>query len=169
MNMELKEALNKLKNNKEFKQWKKNNANTFFSYAFKILKEERFNGWQLGFYNKSNDKITTFSVNEVKIEINQEEDVFKKPDMAVKEINTEKLKLPLKKILEKIEVFKKKNYPKETGEKIIVILQNLDSFGNIWNITYITKTFNTLNMKVDAENGKILQHKLSSIFAFKKE
>ena len=167
--MELKESLNKLKNNNDFKQWGKNNKNTFFSYAFKILKEENFDGWQIGFYNKNNNKITTFSVIKDEIQINQEDDVFKKPDISVNKINTEKLKLPFKKILQRAEAFKEKKYPKEVEEKIIVILQNLEPFGDVWNITYITKSFSTLNIKVNAENGKILQHKLSSIFAFGKE
>jgi len=100
--------------------------------------------------------------------VNKEE-VFKKPDMKVNEINTAKLKLPFDKIINKAESFKKKKYPKEIDDKIIAILQNLEPFGDIWNLTYITKTFNTLNIKVDAENGRILQHKLSSIFDFRKE
>ena len=167
--MELKSILNRLKKSKDFRMWEKNNVNAFFSYAFKILKEENFAGWRIGFYNKDNSKITTFSVNKDEIQINQEDDVFKKPDMSVNKINMEKLKLPFEKILHKAEAFKGKNYPKELEEKIIVILQNLDNLGDIWNITYITKAFNTLNIKVNAENGKILQHKLSSIFAFRKE
>jgi len=103
------------------------------------------------------------------IKAHVEEEVFKKPSMSVNEINLDKIKLPLKEILEKVETFRKKTYPKELQEKIIVILQNLDDFGDIWNITYITKAFNTLNIKISAENGKVLQHKLSSIFDFKKE
>ena len=166
--MDLKTTLDKLKKSKEFEQWKKENRNTFFSYAFKILKEASFDGWQIGLYNKGNDKMTTFSVTDNQIVINQEEEVFKKPDTKVNKISIEKLKLPLEKILERAEAFKGKKYPKEIEEKTIIILQNLDNFGNIWNITYITKALNTLNIKVDAENGKILQHKLSSIFAFKK-
>ncbi|MBI2652931.1 hypothetical protein HYX00_05695, partial [Candidatus Woesearchaeota archaeon] len=47
--------------------------------------------------------------------------------------------------------------------------QNMAALGNIWNITYITEAFNTLNMKIDASNGKVLEHNLSSIFSFKKE
>ena len=166
--MDLKEVLNQLKGNKDFEQWKKSNTNTFFSYAFKILKEENFDGWKIGFYNKDNNKVTTFSVNKDKVEIDQDEDIFKKPSMSVNKINLEKLKLPFEKILKKAKAFKGKNYPKEIEEKIIVILQNLDPFGDICNITYITKTFNTLNIKINTENGKISQHKLNSIFAFKK-
>ena len=167
--MELKTTLNKLKNNDIFIKFKKNNKNAYFSYAFKIIGDKDFDGWQFGFYTKDNDKVTTFTVNEEKIEINKEEEVFKKPSMSVNEINLDKIKLSLEEISEKVETFRKKTYPKELQEKIIVILQNLDDFGDIWNMTYITKAFNTLNIKISAENGKILQHKLSSIFDFKKE
>jgi len=167
--MEFKTSLNKLKNNEIFNNFKKKYQNAYFSYAFRTLGKKDFDGWQFGFYNKDNDKITTFSVSKNSIEGNQEEDVFKKPSMSVNEINLEKIKFSLKEILEKVEAFRKKTYPKELQEKIIVILQNLDDFGNIWNITYITKAFNTLNIKSSAENGKILQHKLTSIFDFKKE
>ena len=35
--MELKSILNRLKKSKDFRMWEKNNVNTFFSYAFKII------------------------------------------------------------------------------------------------------------------------------------
>ena len=53
--------------------------------------------------------------------------------------------------------------------KTIAILQNIKPHGNIWNLTYITQAFNTLNMKIDASTGKILDHNHSSIFSFRKE
>ena len=74
--MEFKAKLGRLERSNEFKQWKQNNDNTFFSYAFKILDQENIDGWQFGFYNRANDKVTTFVINKNKIEINQEEDVF---------------------------------------------------------------------------------------------
>jgi len=53
--------------------------------------------------------------------------------------------------------------------KIIAILQNLENLGNVWNLTFVIAAFNTLNMKINAENGKIVEHKLSSILSFKKD
>ena len=48
-------------------------------------------------------------------------------------------------------------------KKKIAKLQNLEEFGNIWNITYITLAFNTLNIKINPENGEILNHNLESL------
>lgn len=36
----------------------------------------------------------------------------------------------------------------------------------VWNITYITASFNVLNVKVDAETGKVLSHRLSGVMDF---
>ena len=55
------------------------------------------------------------------------------------------------------------------ARKTIVILQNLSEFGNIWNITYVTHSFKTLNMKINAENGKILHHDIVSLMDFVKK
>lgn len=167
--MDVLKIIDKLKKSKKFDHWKKNKKNIFFSYAFKILNDDNFLGWQIGYYNKDNDKMTTFSIIDDNIDIEKEEEIFKKPDMSVIKIDMEKIKIPFEKILEKVKEFKKKKYPNEIEEKIIVVLQNLEKFGNIWNLTYLTKAFNTLNVKVNPENGEILHHKLSSIFAFKKE
>jgi hypothetical protein len=167
--MQLIDTLNKLKSDEIFNEFKKNNKYAYFSYGFKIMGEKDLDGWQLGFYTKDNDKVTTFTVSRDKIEVNPEEEVFKKPSMKVNEINLEKIKLPLEQIMDKANEFKKKNYPNEIDQKIIVIVQNLEGFGDIWNITFITKAFNTLNIKISTEDGKILKHNLSSVFDFKKE
>ncbi len=166
--MDIKEILGKLEQNKNFKQWKNKNPNSYFSYAFNLLHEESGDGLQIGFYNKDDDKVTTFSIEDDKVEVREEEEIFKKPDMSVNKIDVDKIKLPIKVILENADSFRKKNYPNELEEKVITILQNLDGLGDIWNLTYITKSFNTLNLKIGAENGQVLKHKLTSIFDFKK-
>lgn len=164
--MKLKEALDKIKKDSKFKEWEKNNKKAYFSYAFCTIGGDKNNGWQLGYYNKEKDRMTTFTINN-EVAISPEEEVFKKQDMKVKKIGLAKVKLDLDIILEKIKRFQKDKYSNEMPVKKIIILQNLEKLGNIWNITYVTKSFKTLNMKVNAENGEILQHKLSSIFSFK--
>ena len=167
--MELKLALKKLKQSNEFENWNKKNPDVFFSYALKMLEDDKEQPWQLGFYHKSTDKIVTFIVDENAIEMQKEEDVFKKPDTKVKQIDIEKVKIPFDKILEKTEQFQKKNYPKELINKTIAILQNLEEYGTIWNITYLTNSFKTLNIKVNAENGKIVCHNIDSLMRFVKK
>ena len=165
--MELKLALKKLEQSKYFKDWHKKNKNTYLSHAFNIP-QEMPDEWQLGFYSNEKDRITTFVVNGSAISIRPEEEVFKKEEAKVNEINIEKVKLTLETVLSKASEFQSKSYPKDKSVKTIAILQNIASYGNIWNITYVTESFNTLNMKIDASNGKVLEHNLSSVFSFRK-
>ena len=67
---------------------------------------------------------------------------------------------------------------KEDAGSIIAILQPLSSseiFGeqstkqgikHVWNITYITKAYKVLNVKVDAGTGKVLVHSSSGVMDF---
>jgi len=164
--MKLKSALKKLKENSKFKEWFNKNKKTYFSYAFTMIENNKQQEWQIGYYDKDKDKIITFIVREKNITIKPEEDIFKKSDMKVNGIEVDKLKLNLEHILDKAEKFQKEKYPKESILKKIIILQNLENFGNIWNITFFTQSFNTLNIKIKTDNGKIVEHKLTPLFGF---
>ncbi|MEK6983890.1 MAG: hypothetical protein AABX33_04920 [Nanoarchaeota archaeon] len=166
--MDMKPALKKLEKSTAFKNWRQENKDTCFSYAFKIP-QEMPNEWQFGFYSRKKDKITTFILKNASIDIKPEDDVFKKEEIEVQEIQLGKVKITFEGAIGKANEFQQKNYPKDKSIKTIVILQNISEFGNIWNITYVTEAFNTLNMKVDASNGKVLGHSLSSVFSFRKE
>ena len=167
--MDLKPALKNLEESKEFKMWRKKNKKTYISYAFKIPQEMGSNDWQFGFYNSKKDKITTFVITGDSIKIRPEEEIFKKEDMKVKKIQLDKVNLTFDNAIGKADEFQQKKFSKDKSIKTIVILQNSQEFGDIWNITYITEAFNTLNMKIDASNGKMLEHNLSSILSFRKE
>ena len=167
--MELKPALKKLEESHEFKKWHQKNKNTYFSYAFKILQEMDPDEWQIGFYNKKKDRITSFVIGSSSIKVRAEEEVFKKEDTKVNEIKLGNVKLTFEDAIAKADKFQTEKFPKDKSVKTIAILQNIKELDNIWNITYLTEAFNTLNMKVDASTGKVLEHKLSSIFSFRKE
>jgi len=167
--MDLKPTLKKLENSSNFKKWRQKNKNTYFSYAFRIPQEMESDDWQLGFYDKKKDRVTTFAISGNDIDIKPEEEIFKKEDMKVNEIEIDKVKIKLDDVMAKANEFQENNFPNDKSVKTIVILQNMPKLGNIWNITYVTEAFNTLNMKIDASNGKVLEHNLSSVFSFKKE
>ncbi len=167
--MDLKSALKKLEGSKDFKKWKQKNKNNFFSYAFKILQEMNPNDWQLGFYDKKKDKITTFVIDGETINMRPAEEVFKKEDTKVNEIEIDKIKVTFDNALAKADEFQAKNFPNDKSIKTIAILQNISSLGNIWNITYVTGAFNTLNMKINASTGEIVEHNFASILSFRKE
>jgi len=167
--MDLKPALKKLEESSDFKKWRQKNKNTYLSYAFKIPQEMGANDWQIGFYNRKKDKITTFVLVGDNIKIRSEEEIFKKEEMKVNEIQLDKVKLTFDNAIGKADEFQQKKFPKDKSIKTIAILQNISSIGNVWNVTYVTEAFNTLNMKIDASNGNVLEHNLSSVFSFRKE
>lgn len=165
--MELKEALKKVEKTKEFKDWKKTNPESYFSFAF-IMLEQNETPWQVGYCTKSTERVTTFILSEP-VEVKADEEVFKEPEEKILEINTEKLILPFKKIIENADSFIKKEYPREMLTKKIVILQNIKDIGTIWNITSISASFNTINLKIDPKDGSVINHKLESIMGMIKK
>ena len=166
--MELEQVLGKLEKDHNFNKWKKSKSGSYFSYAFRMLMESEENEWQIGYYDKASDKITTFVVGG-SVEMKPEEEVFKKESMEVLPVDRKKVKMKLNDIVDAAKNFQHKKYPHDMPVKIIAILQNLENLGNVWNLTFVTAAFNTLNMKINAENGKIVEHKLSSILSFKKD
>ena len=166
--MDLKLAMKNLEGSRDFKVWRRKNKSNFFSYAFKIP-QEMPGEWQIGFYEEKKDRITTFVVRDNSISIRPEEEVFKKEETKINKIDIGKVKLAFDSALQKADEFQSNNFPNNRSIKTIAILQNLPALGNIWNITYITETFNTLNMKIDASDGKIAEHNFASILSFRQK
>jgi len=160
-----KECLGILKNSKEFKNWKTKNKKAFLSYGFVIIPDQ--NCWKAGFYHPEKDLITSFIIDD-KITIEHEEEVFKPEKMHVNKLNLKEIKTNYKNALKTAENLQKQKYKNENPKKIILILQNLEKHGTIWNITYITETISTLNIKIDAKTGKTKEHKLVRLFEFRK-
>ena len=99
--MDLKPAIQKLEKSPEFREWHKNHKSTYFSYAFKIPQEMGENDWQLGFYDKKKDKITTFMIAGDNIKIRPEEEIFKREETKVSGVNLEKVKIVSETIIAK--------------------------------------------------------------------
>ena len=145
-----KESLKKLEKDLIFKEEK-----GILSHAF-IMPPS--NEWQLGFYNKKIDKVTTYFIKE-HIEKSPPAEVMK--ENPVNKINVSKVKITLEDALKITEA----EIDSEINKKI-VILQNLD-IGQVWNITFLTKDFKVLNFKVDSGSQKIIKKSSNSIFDFK--
>ncbi|GAI03362.1 unnamed protein product, partial [marine sediment metagenome] len=116
--MNFKTALKKLKESSEFKKWISKNKKSYLTYAFTMIENSEKSEWQIGYYDKKSDKVTVFTINN-NIEINPEQDVFKKPGTAVKKINLKDVKFSLDNILKKTQNIKEKKYSKEVVTKTI--------------------------------------------------
>jgi len=167
--MELKQALEKLTGSKEFKDLNIKNNDIYFSYGFIMLENSKIGPWHIGYYHVSTDKMITFIVDKKEIKKEKEEEIFKKPGVEVKEVDIGKMKISYDKILKIAREFQKRKYPNEIVGKTLAIIQNLERYGNIWNITHITHSFNTLNMKINVENGTVISHNLESVMSFVKK
>lgn len=152
--------MKKLGKSKTFQEWQENNKKCYLSHVFIMLGDKE--DLQVGYYNKEKDKITSFIIDE-KIEVSQESDVFKKDRKIVEKLDINKVKIDFEDALQIANKFQRENYSKEIPIKKIIVLQNLE-IGQVWNITYISNSFNTLNIKIDSETGKIKSHELVSLF-----
>lgn len=162
----LKKKLDKLENSEIFKSWKAENEKSHLAHVFVLLDEANKGEWQIGYYNNNTAKITTFVVGEEIIQ-NPAEDVFKEQKTIVKKIDLEKVKTSLKEAVTIADNLQQEKYKPHRPVKKIIILQNLE-VGQVWNITYITDSMQTLNIKVDSETGGVKSDKLVSLIEFKK-
>jgi hypothetical protein len=162
--MKIREVVEKLENSKEFKDWKKKNKTHYLVHLFNMYDNQVEGVWQVGYSNRDS-KVTTFIIGE-KISIIPDEEVFQEKKKQIKELNLDKIKIDLDEALDKAEEFQKKNYDGNTPLKILVVVQNIAD-NLLYNITYITRAFNTLNMKIDAFNNNMINHEITPMLQFK--
>lgn len=152
MIQKLKHQLEKLQKYKGFK------ADSYLCSAFIMadFKDLNSQNWQLDFYDTKKDKITSYITEpEVKI-VNDETEAFKEEETKIEELKINNNLLEFKKILEisKNEL----NQLKETPNKTIVVLQTFNK-KTTWNLSFVTNSFNLINLKIDAISGEILDNK----------
>lgn len=163
--MEYTEALEKLKISDTFKEWKKSNAKSYLTHAFTMVDPGVKEEWQIGYYNPDEDSITTFAIADT-ITKNPESEAFKE-EKKISGLDTEKVSVTFRQAMDSAEKIQKEKYSAHTAFKKIVILQNLD-VGQVWNITYVTNTFKTLNIKIDAATGALVKDELVDLFRIEK-
>jgi len=153
------DALERLKKSAEFKKLK---GHEILIHGFIMVSDEKQSEWQIGYYNKENDKISTFIVGE-KITKNPEAEMLKQE--KVNPLVLENITVDHLTALERAQACQRENYGSHEPLKIIVLIQNIAA-GQVWNITYLTKTFKTINFKIDAKSGKLLNHEMVELFKF---
>ncbi|MBW3003519.1 hypothetical protein KY328_03885 [Candidatus Woesearchaeota archaeon] len=159
-------ALKKLKESKAFKDWRKDNKELFLTTGFIVIEKGKDLPWMIGYYDAKTDKMSSFLVDDKECVFEKVDSVFKKPDEKIYELDLEKVKLDLEEILDIIEKYRKEKYSHEHVIKTILVLQNLEKFGNVWNITLVTQAFNAINMKINAVDGKLLDDNWSSLISY---
>ncbi len=157
--MEIKELVEKLESSDEFRSWRKDNEGFYLVHLFYMSNQPA----QIGYYDKESDRITTFEVNGG-VSINPTSEVFKE-SKSVPRLELSNVKTDRHEALETVKELIKQHYPKEILDKEMILLQEISN-RTVYNVTYFTKAFNTLNIKVDAGTGKVISHDLNSLVSF---
>ena len=152
--MLIKEILERVESSKEFKTWKK--TDYYLAYMFASNREN----WQVGYYNKNNENMTSFQVSEVISKL-PESEVFKEKKI-VRKLELEKVKVDFEEAVNKCTEEHKRLHQMGLISKQIIILQHLKQ-GQVWNITFLTTTMNTTNIKLDSSTGKIISKETFSL------
>lgn len=162
---DIKNFLSKVEDSELYIEWKKKHLNSYLSSCFSMGNDIKELKWQIDFYEADNKKITSFVFDENQNIKSKEEEIFKQPQDIVKELDLKKVKIDLDKAILKIDKWRKRKFPGEMPSQRIFVLQNLNTI--IWNITFINTSFNVLNVKIDATNGKLIDNSLTSVMGFK--
>jgi len=167
--MKVFEMLTKLRESPKFKQWQGKNKEATLVHVFVSLEKGVLPAYDIGFFDAKKNHMTSFVLDEAAkdIQMNESDEVLCEEGKCILPLDESTVKIDLLDAERISQDLQKEKYKTHLPIKAILILQNLE-IGQVWNVTYITKTFQTLNMKIDSSTGKIIEEKLHSIFSFDK-
>ncbi len=162
--MDLHATLARLTRHPLFKEWHAKNADYFLAHAFVLLDEPNKDVWQIGFYNKQNERMVTFIVEQEAIQHTEEQEVLKGA-AEIQELKPEDVKFSVDDALQTAQTCMKEHYKGEMPSKQFFIIQHAEGHA-LFNITFVTHSFKTINIKIDSMTGKILKHNIQSLAEF---
>lgn len=159
--MFVKDQFKSLQNSPQYKAWQKkpDSSQAYLAHIFYLTN----NPLEIGFYHPDTNTVTSFEMETFEEKSHQE--VFSK-DPSIPKLDLDSVTVDLQEARALARDVQKKEYPHDAIEKEIAILQCLGNQA-LYNITFITKTFKTLNIRIDAQNKKILHTHLRSVMDFK--
>ncbi len=153
------EMLAKIEKSEKYVSWKKKHPKGYLSHFFCPISAdcELKSDWEVGFYDADSEKMTVFACGEKITVKKKEDDVFKKPEQKVEELEIVSVKIPFDKAVDVFAGHVEELFPKAGRGDGFVILQNLEG-KSLWNFTFITKDLKFINIKINAENGEVDSH-----------
>jgi len=149
--MQPKEIIEELGKSPEFKSWREEHKNFHLAHFFKDCSKEEI---EVGYTN--NDILAIFTLSSRGIRFSEEDEILKEDNLKINMLDIAKVKLDFEQAIEIARKINKEKYNNIQSIKEIVILQNIEA-GQVYNITFITNSFETINIKIDAETGKVLK------------
>lgn len=149
-------SMSKLLDAKVYKDWRKDHADSFLAHGVYFEGPEA--PWQIGFYNPKQDTLTVFEVGET-IDCKPDEEVFHS-DNEIEMLDAASIKLNLVQATEIAQQCLVKH--KDIATKRIYVLQMFQGIP-VYNITFLTQTYKTFNLKIDAGTGEVKEEHLHNL------
>lgn len=160
--MKFSEAYNSLQKDPVFLDWQIDNPEHYMAHGFIMLGGQVVPEWQIGYYNKREDRIIVFTIGDA-VTMNPPSEVFKK-DSGVRELVLDGV-YDSEEALAAAEKVRKEKYKGHEPIKTIMLLQHLKQ-GQVWNITFVTQTFSVCNIKLEAETLTVLSDSCDSLLGW---
>lgn len=162
--MEFESIIQKIESMKEFQEWKGKHKHYYLAHAFVMLDEPNKGIWQIGYYDKESNKVATVILEGDKVSFVPDQEILQ-ATQHITELKPADVKLTVDKAIEAAKACIKENYPKEMPVKSFFIIQHLDE-GTVFNVTFLTQSFKTINIKISTSDGKIFKHSLQALANF---
>lgn len=164
------ELISNLVSTKEFQEWKQQNPGIFLSSVFMLFDEANKDLYQIGYFNPHQNAIATFIVRVentaiTSVEIAQTSDIVESKH-KIREIDLDKVGYSPQEVLAIADDFRKNSYPHLQAIKSFCILQKLTD--QIFNFTFLTSSFQTLNIRISSDEGRICESSLKSLISILK-
>ncbi|MFW6231272.1 MAG: hypothetical protein ACOC32_04605 [Nanoarchaeota archaeon] len=150
----------------QYNTWRKEHPDPFLAHVFLMYDGDKLMDQQVGYFNPNTSKMTSFLVSGEKITLVPEADVFQKPGSGLLPLDIGSVTASFDSVREKAEELLHETY-ETTASKKIFILQHLQE-GQVWNITFLTATFTTINIRIEANTGDILKNEEINLIDFGK-
>ncbi|MEK6874397.1 MAG: hypothetical protein AABX52_01460 [Nanoarchaeota archaeon] len=154
--MQFQKLVNRLKRSPEYKNYHSSHPKGFLAHIF--VQNEGINNsmYQLGYYDPASLRMTTFIIGDDIQSINDQE-ILADPETQITPLLIKDVKADQEEIYTKAEEIREKMYPQSVPIKQFFIIQN-SLLGPIFNITYLTQRFSTINIKISTTDLNVLKH-----------
>jgi len=163
--MELHDVLIVLEKSAAFKDWRTMHPDAFLAHAFVMLDEPNQHIWQVGYFDEAKNTMSTFVVQGTSIDLIPDQDVLK-AEQRITPLNPADVTLPVAEALAIAQKTRMQHYAREQPAKTFFIIQHLPEHGSVFNITFFTASFKTINIKLSTKDGAVVHHSMQSLASF---
>ena len=119
--------------------------------------------WQFDFYDEKKERMTSYLVNDEIRLVEKNAEVFKNGSLEIERLDLDEVMVGVEEALKRAEVVLK-----EKGlsvSKVVITLQKSKEI--FWNVSFLTTSFNLLNVRLSGRDGSLLEESVVSLMDFR--